>query len=390
MDIQTIFAIIFIILLSLLIYIKRKNLKIQKILYPFIYLVLYRTRLGLRFMDQIGKRHPKTVKYVSAFAVIIGFIGMVFISYELLKNIYTIFAMPEALPGVGLVLPVQVKGAFYVPFFYWVISIFILAVVHEMSHGIVARRYNIKIKSSGFAFLSILVPIIPAAFVEPDEKSLRKKPAMQQLSVFSAGPFSNIVLGFACLLLLSFVISPAASSMMESDGVRITGFVDGDYYADDAGIAAGEVIRNVGGQEIMKVEELSESLLEKKPGETVIVETDKGQREVLLSENPDDASLPYLGVTVAQNFRVKDSLSGYKPLISVFFWFSGLVFWLYLLNLGIGLFNLVPIGPVDGGRMLQVALHKFLPKEKADRTWKTVSFVFFAVVLVIILNSFIR
>ena len=81
-----------------------------------------------------------------------------------------LFTKPAASSGVGLVLPFKAKGVFYVPFFYWIISIFVIAVVHEFSHGLIARANNIKVKSSGFAFLALLVPIIPAAFVEPDEK----------------------------------------------------------------------------------------------------------------------------------------------------------------------------------------------------------------------------
>jgi len=86
-------------------------------------------------------------------------------------------------------------------FSYWILSIFLIAVIHEFSHGVVGRAWKLKIKSSGFAFLSILVPVIPAAFVEPDEKQTAKASARAQLGMLSAGPFSNVV--FAALILLS-------------------------------------------------------------------------------------------------------------------------------------------------------------------------------------------
>ena len=40
--------------------------------------------------------------------------------------------------------------------------------------------------------------------------------------------------------------------------------------------------------------------------------------------------------------------------------------WLFLLNLFVGLFNLLPLGIVDGGRMLQILLHKTIKKVTED------------------------
>ena len=70
------------------------------------------------------------------------FLGMILITYALIQNVYNLLTKPEALPGAALVLPFEVKGAFYVPFFYWIISIFIIALVHEFSHGILAKKYG--------------------------------------------------------------------------------------------------------------------------------------------------------------------------------------------------------------------------------------------------------
>ena len=37
-----------------------------------------------------------------------------------------------------------------------------------------------------------------------------------------------------------------------------------------------------------------------------------------------------------------------------------------MLNFGIGLFNLVPVGPIDGGRMFQLAMYKLFGKETVE------------------------
>ena len=165
---------------------------------------MYKTKLGLNAMDWGADRFRKPIKYLSYAGIAVGFLGMVFISFILIKGMVNMFIRPEVAQGVALVLPFKMKGAIGVPFFYWIISIFIIAVIHEFSHGIVARAFKIKLKSSGFAFLAVLLPIIPAAFVEPDEKQLNKSPIYQQLSVFAAGPFSNILLAIIIFLFFSF------------------------------------------------------------------------------------------------------------------------------------------------------------------------------------------
>ena len=164
-DVQTIAAIIFLIFLLIFILAKRKQMQTQKILSPFIYFLMYKTKLGLRFMDNFSKKFRKPLTFIGYIGIFACFLGMALISYALVQNIYALFTKPEATSGVGLVLPFKAKGVFFVPFFYWIISIFIIALVHEFSHGIIARTHNLKIKSSGFAFLGILIPIIPAAFV---------------------------------------------------------------------------------------------------------------------------------------------------------------------------------------------------------------------------------
>ena len=161
----------------MIVYFKKSERNLQKLIAPFgipiVYAVFYKTKLGLKFMDSVAKRF-RLINIFGYAAIAVGVLGMVFIAFSLFQSLYNILFVPKALPAAGLVLPFKVKGSFYVPFFYWIISIFILALVHEMSHGIMARFYNIKVKSSGFAFIGLILPIIPAAFVEPDEKQLKK------------------------------------------------------------------------------------------------------------------------------------------------------------------------------------------------------------------------
>jgi membrane-associated protease RseP (regulator of RpoE activity) len=55
------------------------------------------------------------------------------------------------------------------------------------------------------------------------------------------------------------------------------------------------------------------------------------------------------------------------------------------LSLGIGLANLLPLGPVDGGRMLQVSLQKIKGEEKGNKIWHKISI---ATLMLLAINIF--
>jgi len=394
MDIQIAIAILFFIFLGIFLLINKKKLTIQKILGPVLYFAMYKTKLGLKAMNSLAKKFPRILKGLSYTGIVVGFLGMILISYELIKNFIMLFTQPKiAAQAVGLVLPFPVKGGFYVPFVYWILSIFILAVIHEFSHGVIARLNGIKIKSSGFAFLAVLIPILPAAFVEPDEKQLSKAKPSKQLAVYAAGPFSNILTAIFCMLIMIFAFSPVIGAMVQADGILVNGFTpdaNGGFPGQDAGIVVGDIITSVDGISLVDQFDFSIALENKTPGDTVNIGTNSSVHSVILGENPSDNSKGFLGITIDQNTKTNQGfVDKYgKITADVILWFWGLFFWLYLLNLGIGLFNLVPLGPIDGGRMIKVVLHKYLPKKKADKVWIIISQIFLAIILANVLAGF--
>ncbi len=393
-DFQSIAAIVFLVFFTILIYWKRKNLE-TKFLVPYLlYFSMYKTTWGLRLMDTMANKYRRLVRYIGYFGILIGFLGMIFISYGLVSNIYVLFTKPEAVPGVGLVLPFKAKGVFYVPFFYWIISIFVLAVVHEFSHGLIARANNLKVKSSGFAFLGLIIPIIPAAFVEPDEKQLRKRPHKEQLSVFAAGPLANIITALLFFAVASFVIAPMADATIQPDGVKVTDYVKGDkkFPAESSGMQIGEVIHQVDNLPTPYVNNLSAAMRSKKPGDKVSIKTDKSTYDLQLAKNPENESLAYIGAYLEQNTKIRDDIKaaygGFLP--QALIWTYGLFVIMVVLNFGIGLFNLVPIGPLDGGRMLQLVMHRIFDKEKGDRIWGYIGMFFLLLIFVNIIAGFVK
>ena len=393
-DFQTIAAIAFVVILTAFVYLKRKNLETKQLIPYFLYFSMYRTKWGLKLMDSASKRYRKIMVFAGYFGILIGFIGMLLISYGLINNIYVLFTQPEAEPGVGLVLPFKAKGIFFVPFFYWIISIFVIAVVHEFAHGLIARTHNLKVKSSGFAFLGLIAPIIPAAFVEPDEKELRKRQHKEQLSVFAAGPFSNIMAAFLFLAIASFILAPVANDMIEPNGIKVTDYVKekGTFPAEKAGIKIGELIQGVDDEQTPYVNNLSTILRSKKPNDIVTIKTDKSTYEIKLARNPENESMAYIGAYLEQSTKIKDSVktSFGEFLPNALIWIYGLFVILVVLNFGIGLFNLVPIGPLDGGRMLQLPLQKYFGKEKGNKVWGYVGMFFLILIFINIAAGFLR
>lgn len=390
LDFQIISAIVFILILTVFVYVKRKKLEVQKILFPFLYFILYRTKLGIKFMDRIARKAPKFWKVFSVSGVVVGFLGMAFIAVNLVFTLWQMFTQPEAPGGAALVLPVPVEGAIYVPFFYWILCIFIIALVHEFSHGIIARLYGVKVKSSGFAFFSVILPIIPAAFVEPDEEKLEKKSKMQQLGVFAAGPFSNIILAFIALGIIVFAINPIASMAVNNTGINIVNVLN-ETPASEAGLQQDDLISRVDNQEINTIDDFTAYIDEKNPGQEIIVYSNRTTTDLVLGEKPGAEDQPYVGINFQQGTEIKQSFVDKYGEVApkIMYWIYEFFYWLFLLNFGIGLFNLVPLGPVDGGRMMKTVLSSWFSEKRANKIWKYISYVFLAIILYMLISPWL-
>ena len=60
--------------------------------------------------------------------------------------------------------------------------------------------------------------------------------------------------------------------------------------------------------------------------------------------------------------------------------------WMFVLNLGVGLFNMLPAVPLDGGYIMQGVLERKISKEKAKSVVRVISFT---VLTLILMNIFI-
>ncbi|MBI4983288.1 site-2 protease family protein [Candidatus Woesearchaeota archaeon] len=369
---------LFYLVLIIFLIIKRKSLEIQgKII------VLYRTHFGLKWIERVSSRFREWIVLIGYIGVGAAYVGLIVISYVLIRNLYDLLFVSSTVSGVSLVLPgVSVPGLGALPFWHWLVSIFIIALVHEFAHGIVARAHNLPVKSTGLVFLG---PII-GAFVEPDEKKMVKERDIKQYSVLAAGPFFNILLAIVALLLLTSVFSPVQQVMEQPIGFTFDAYYNETYPIAQAGVLPGTIITGINNVNVNEFQQFSEELACIKPNEKINLTTTNGSYSMILMASPDNPKKGFLGIVQIHNeFRVKEAYTSRlgKVAYVVVDWISTLLRWLFLLSLGIGLFNLLPLPIVDGGRMMQVSLWKIKGKEKGNKWYGKISLFF---LLLLILN----
>ena len=364
MNIDLISALIFYALLVLFFLFKREKFDVQSKIF-----VLYKTKIGLSLMDRLSKKIPRLLKVASFIGIIVGFLGMIVILGFLIYGTYQLFTVPDAKPVLAPVFPgIHIPGAPVLSFWHWIIALFVVAGIHEFSHGVISRVYKVDIKSSGFAFLG---PIL-AAFVEPDEKTLKKRRKVQQLSVFAAGPFSNILLGVVLLFLVPLIFNPLINNYF-GDGVWVYDVVENSPVGL-SGIEIGERIFMVNNVEITNKSDFSFALDGLKEGDAVKIKTDKKEYDIVAAKDEKKDS-GFLGIVINNIADVKE----FKRVL----WVLTLFFWLFVITVGVGLFNLLPLGPVDGGRMFYVLLGYFTKDEKkVAKIWGSVALMIFILILV--------
>lgn len=369
---------IFVLVLSVFLYYKRKNIEVTGS-FPFLYMIMYKTKLGLDKMDKWSKNHPKVFLYLSYFSIFIGIVGTIAMFFFMFWQLGYI-VQNDITTGGGFVLPIKTENGmdsavpvFYVPFWYWLIALFVLVVVHEFAHGVIAERFGVKIKSSGFAFLGIFAPIVPAAFVEPDEKDLKTKPRWQQIAVFGAGSTSNFVFGGLFLLILLFVAAPFVNNTMETTEISFTNVMnESSLYSYN--ITNGSIIALNG---VYDKDEIYSSLMNLSVNQSVNLTINSSSvlktYEIVTFENPQKKEKGMIGIS---GLKIdSDNKEGYEWLSDFPIAFQTLIFYICFLNIGIGMMNLLPIWITDGGQIARSLLEKYLGEKHGWTIFNIISFI---------------
>src|SRR5882762_4773281 len=141
---------------------------------------------------------------------------------------------PELLLGLPGINPI-------IPLGYGIFGLAVAIILHEFSHGILARVAKIKVRSLGLIFL--IFPI--GAFVEPEEEQLRALPRRQRARLYAVGPATNVLLAVLFASLFSSIV--VTSVVPVHDGVGVVAFTNATSPALVAGMKPYTVITAING-----------------------------------------------------------------------------------------------------------------------------------------------
>ena len=409
--------------------------------------LLLRTKKFRNFIKKISSI-KKFWRLYGNFSVIFCLILMIFMVFVFIEQLWILYGLsPEikeilpgpdmmlVLPGINPLLPLE-----YI--WYVIIALAIAIIVHEFSHGILTFASDLKVKSLGLLYL--IIPI--GAFVEPDEEELKKTKAPNRMRVFAVGPMANFITAFIALLILSFIFMSAAQPIEGGDVL----YVYNEAPADKIGLTSGSVIISINDTNTHNISNLRKLLDKTYPGQTINISFLKEgiifNKNVTLAsyydyiepKNESYKNSSFLGIifnTYKQDFtkslqnpftyKFPDGflnlysipfmgyLSGYNPIAKPYtynyqikgplailpndaFWgFVNALYWIFWLNLAVGIFNSLPIVPFDGGYIFRDAIglsikkiKKDISDEKKEKIVKKISLAISLLVLFLILFPF--
>lgn len=313
-------------------------------------LIMWRTEKFKNFIKRMANLSPKFWKWFMNIGIVISYIAMIYITWTLVSSLSSMLETPS----VSLVIPgVEMPGSsIYVPWGYGLIALATVLIVHEFSHGILAIVEKINVKSVGL----MLFAILPGAFMEPDDEEMKEAKKSSKLRIYAAGSMANITLAVIALLIVSAVGSYVIPSTFEEHGIEIDRLV-GDSPASKV-LKEGMVIESIDNHKVHDSNSYVNAVNNLKPGQNITIGTNEGDYSIVLDKNPNNESKGYMGIQAAKHYELNDGVASTYGDSLPWIWFNILELfqWIFMLNLGIGLFNLLPIKPLDGGHMFETLL----------------------------------
>jgi membrane-associated protease RseP (regulator of RpoE activity) len=363
MDLYFLSVLIFVLILAILIYKDRKNIEFHYIL------LMRRMKSGIKLLDKLVK--PVIIwKVVGNFGILIAFLLMFEGFFSLIKYGQLLLEGIAKMPGLSFIFPSfksEVEsgpGYLLLPFWFWLVIIISVIVPHELFHGIMCRTEKIRVKSAGL----LLLLVLPGAFVEPDEKQLKKSRLITKLRVFAAGSLANFLVYLLVFSLTSQIIWPYFVP-----GPIILKEVNATGPAAQAGLKANMIISEINRKPVKLTYEeflagskyLYEETKNLKPGDEIVIKANGTEFKVKLAQNPENESLPYLGIIYSPITRYENTYLGFL---------FQLLTWIWIINYAVAIFNIMPLYPLDGGMIVQ-ALAEKISKKNATKITYTITII---------------
>lgn len=333
--------------------------------------IMFKTAKINGFIEKLANSGTRFWKIFSTIGIFIGIYLMILGTYFLHINILKFLYVKEEAAPIVPVIPFITLGIEELPFL--IISFIITLIFHEFAHGVIAISEKIPVKSSGIFFFILFL----GGFIEPDENILNKRKLLSKLRVYSAGSFSNYIIGLLFSLLL-------ATFFIQSNGILVMDVMQN--YPAYHYLKRFDVIIEINGTNIKNVDDLSLFMNNTKPGQYVNVKIIRDGSElnyVFKLGERDGRGL--IGITVSNNFDMIIPLS--KPIVYNIY---KIFLWIAVVNTSVAVINMLPIAVFDGGLSFSAVIDKYIGKRRLRNILKTgLSVYFIAILLVNILFTFI-
>ena len=248
-----------------------------------------------------------------ALTVVFGFSGYIFVS--VLANAASILVgiaqflisyfsgaintstLTNQVPGVAPIIP-----GWNIPLVAGLVSLVILLVIHEFSHGVLSRMAKVKLKSIGLLVFGI-IPI--GGYVEPDERMVKKLDSLKQTKIFSAGISANFIATLFFFVLLFLMLNYVVPSAYPY-GVFVTGTTPG--YPANGVLKSGMQILEWKGIAINNISDLEKAGIQTSPGSSVAVRTNAGTFVFTAVPEAGNSSRGVIGVLFGLSADNRDAL----------------------------------------------------------------------------------
>jgi len=377
-------------------------------------IIMRRTKRLRDFIDSVAMKSPRSWRLIMNIGILVSFFFMILVVYLILSTLSSTFTNPQ----LSLVLPgVDIPGSpVLIPLGYGIIGLMTVLVVHEFGHGIIARIEGVKIDSIGVLLLAVL----PGAFVEPNEEDVQNSERIQKLRIYAAGSIFNLILAAISFVIVMFItlmiigsifigvpgfVIPGTHLETPTLGQNITGpifptFHNGgvQIYSVVPGSPAygklpqGTIVQSINGVDTTTLSNAEVVFSQLKIGENITLQTTSGNYTIKTIANPDNSSKGYIGIRAMQQEFVNNNVA--KTVGTQIPWFiyslQQLFFWIFLLNFSVGIFNLLPAKPLDGGLLLEELLGYKLSESVVRKIVTPLSYFLILLIAFVIIYSLAR
>ncbi len=258
-------------------------------------------------------------------------------------------------PFVPVVPGVTISGG-SIP--YFLVGIGVAVIAHELLHALTALNEGIKVVSWGLGVFLIF----PFAYVRIDDEAFNKSSLSSKIRVLSAGVLSNTILALIFLTTMSSV-----TTVIEQYSAVVVYELDRNLGPEAPAIKADlptpSVIYDINGTRIKSLADLRNYLKSIADKDTtlilnisrfktlvddVLINNLLGNELVVVHKQ---ANISRLGILVGE------ALLPTTPIY--LYYLSRVLYWAYVINISLAVFNAAPLVVTDGGKIVQEVFRKY-------------------------------